>query len=238
MPPVRFFKITALVALLGAAALTAGCAVKRLQAGAELARKSEPLQASPLNPTHRLLIVGDSTAVGTGASSPQASVPGLIARDHPGWTIVNRAADGARFGDLTIQLSDSDRFDTVRVMCGGNDVIRLTDTERLRAEVLAVARRGHALAPRVILMPAGNVGDAPLFFPPLSWWMSSRARELHAMVREAASATGASYVNLYRDRDDDPFAQQPDRMNAADGLHPSDEGYVFWYEALKQQAGL
>lgn len=218
--------------------LSAGCAVTRLKTSAELAKRSEPLQAAPPNPLRRLLIVGDSTAVGTGASAPARSVAGLIARDHPDWSIANRARDGAMFADIVEQLAGAERYDLVIVMGGGNDVIRLTGRESLRTEVRAVADRARALAPDVILMPAGNVGNAPFFFAPWSWLMSARARTLHAVVREAAQATGSRYVNLYKEAADDPFAQQPDRLNAADGLHPSDDGYVLWYRELRDQGGL
>lgn len=218
--------------------LTAGCAVTRLKTSADLAKQSEPLQATPPNPARRLLIVGDSTAVGTGASAPARSVAGLIARDHPDWSIANRARDGARFADIVDQLAGSERFDLVIVMGGGNDVFRLTGRETLQTGVRAVAARAHALAPEVILMPAGNVGNAPFFFAPWSWLMSARARTLHAIVRDAAQATGARYVNLYKEAADDPFAQQPDRLNAADGLHPSDNGYLLWYRELQAQGGL
>ena len=41
----------------------------RLARTAALVRRSEPLQVAPPQPRKRLLIVGDSTGVGTGAST-------------------------------------------------------------------------------------------------------------------------------------------------------------------------
>lgn len=228
-----------LLGLAATALLSAGCAVSRLQASAELIRGSEPLQARPTQSRYRLLILGDSTAVGTGASSGRSSIAGLIAAEHPDWTIVNRGIDGAKFADLPGQLPPaSEHYDTVLIICGGNDVIRLTSEDVLRRSVREIAERSRSLAPRVILMPPGNVGSAPFFYAPLSWWMSSRARMLHRAVREAADATGAVYVNLYREPEGDPFVRDAQRMNAADGLHPSDAGYVLWHGTLKEQAGL
>jgi lysophospholipase L1-like esterase len=218
--------------------LNAGCAVSRLGVAKQLAERSLPFERDAAGATYRLLVIGDSTAVGTGASAPQASVAGLIAREHPTWTIVNRAADGARFADLPGQLPGGQTWDAVLILAGGNDVIRLTRPGPLDAAVREIAVRSRALAPRVVFMPPGNVGNAPFFLPPLSWWMAQRSKTLHRIVREAARATGTHYVNLYREREDDPFAQQPARMNAADGLHPSDEGYRLWYRALTVQAPL
>lgn len=230
------------VVVLAAATLfmlvSAGCAVSRIKVAADLAKASQPFEAAPSSPARRLLIVGDSTAVGTGASSPRTSVAGLIASDHPDWAIDNRARDGAKFAEIESQLDAGQRYDVVLVMAGGNDVIRLTGAGTLDRQVRAVAERARTIAPRVILMPSGNVGNAPFFFPPWSWWMSQRSRNLHAIVRHTAASTGAVYVNLYQERENDPFVQQPDVMNAKDGLHPSDAGYRVWYRALQEQAAL
>ena len=221
-----------------AVAATAGQVAWRIKQSADLARRSEPLQASPAGATARLLIVGDSTAVGTGASSSASSVAGLLARDHPGLRIVNRGSDGARFSDMARQLEGDERFDAVLVMGGGNDVIRLSAQAALAQDIATVAQRAAARAPLVVYLPPGNVGNAPFFMAPLSWLMAQRARTLHRLVRQAAADHGAIYVNLYKDKADDPFAQRPDELNAPDGLHPSDAGYRLWYDALNTQAAL
>ena len=219
-----------------AALLVSACGpAGRLARSAELARASEPLQQRPAQAALRLLVVGDSTGVGTGASAPQASLVGLIAAAHPRLWIENRSRDGARFADVATQLGGAERFDVVLVLAGGNDVIRLTGETRLRQEIEAVAAGASRLGGAVVMMPPGNVGNAPFFFPPLSWWMTARSQTLHDAVREVAMRHGAVYVNLYQSREDDPFAQRRD-LNAADGLHPSDAGYRLWHAQLQAQA--
>jgi lysophospholipase L1-like esterase len=233
----------AVLPLLGAAALgvllfSSGCAVWRISQSAELARQSEPYQQRPGAATLRLLVVGDSTAVGTGASAPASSLAGLLGAAQPRLWIENRGRDGARFADLPAQLNASgDGFDIVLVQAGGNDVIRLSDADSLRSSVDAVTRLAREKAPLVLLMPSGNVGNAPFFFAPVSWWMTSRSGDLHAMVREAAQRHGAVYVNLFKERDDDPFVKDK-ALNARDGLHPSDGGYRVWRDELMAQSPL
>ena len=56
-------------------------------------------------------------------------------------------------------------------------------------------------------------------------------------MREAATRHQAAYINLFKDKAKDPFAQQPE-LNAADGLHPSDAGYRVWFDELMTQAQL
>ncbi|UXH76034.1 SGNH/GDSL hydrolase family protein [Roseateles amylovorans] len=218
-----------------------GCAAWRVAQSAELARQSEPLQVRPPAPVLRLLVVGDSTAVGTGASTPQASLAGLLAARFPGLMIENRAKDGATFADVARQLAapapQGTSFDMVLVNAGGNDVIRLRNLDTVAQDIDRVAQLARQTAPFVVLMPAGNVGNAPFFFPPVSWWMTQRARRLHAAVAASAERHGAVYVRLFEERDNDPFAQQR-ALNASDGLHPSDAGYRVWLQQLMQQAGL
>lgn len=223
----------ALLFLASAAALAlSGCAAWRIGQSAELARQSEPWQQAPAGASKRLLIVGDSTAVGTGASQAANSLAGLIGREHPDWLVENRARDGAKFGDVVEQLGGSERFDIVLVQAGGNDVIRLRDLAALRADIDLVSQLALERSKFVLLMPAGNVGNAPFFFAPVSWWMTQRSRALHELVKESAARTGTTYVNLFHERSDDPFVKRRE-LNASDGLHPSDAGYEVWWLALR-----
>lgn len=233
-PNIRLLAWSAAAAVL---LLSAGCAVTRLHESVELARQSEPLQRPLAAPKARLLIVGDSTAVGTGASTPEHSVAGLLALAYPGLSIENRGRDGATFAEIPSQLETAGRFDAVLVLAGGNDVIRLRGFDTLPDHLARIATLARARADTVVLMPAGNVGNAPFFFPPVSWWMSSRSRHLHELVREAATQQGLAYVNLFKDRREDPFAQHKE-LNARDGLHPSDAGYQLWFKELLSQSPL
>lgn len=209
----------------------------RLVESAELVRLTSPLQQTPALPSLRLLIVGDSTAVGTGATEPHASVAGLLGRAFPRLEIVNRARNGAKFAAVLGQLEGHEDFDMVLVMAGGNDVVRLRGLEGLQGDVERVMHRARQRAELVVVMPAGNVGNAPFFFAPMSWLMTWRSRRLHTFVGEAAARHGALPVNLFREGTDDPFVQRPE-LNAADGLHPSDAGYRVWFDELMLQADL
>ena len=229
---------TALWLLAGTALLLAsGCTAWRIRQSVELARASEPWQQSPDAVTLRLLIVGDSTGVGTGATSPERSLAGLIGQAHPQLLIQNRAEDGAKFADVVRQLGAGGRFDIVLVQAGGNDVIRLRDLDAMRDDIDRVVSLARQRASLVILMPAGNVGNAPFFFAPVSWAMTRRSRAMHGFVQDAAARTGATYVNLFHERDDDPFVIDK-TLNARDGLHPSDAGYQVWLRELMAQSDL
>jgi lysophospholipase L1-like esterase len=138
---------------------------------------------------------------------------------------------------LMTQMEGKERVDMVLVMAGGNDVVRLRDLRALQTDVNRVLARAREHSTQVVFMPAGNVGNAPFFFPPVSWLMTWRSRQLHAIARESSSRHGATFVSLFRERADDPFVQQPG-LNARDGLHPSDAGYRVWFGELMAQAAL
>ncbi|MET1113532.1 MAG: GDSL-type esterase/lipase family protein [Comamonas sp.] len=225
--------------VVGAVVVTSGCTVWRLNEARALVERSEPLQRAPANAAQRLLIVGDSTGVGTGATTPQTSVAGLLAQAWPRLQIDNRASNGAKLADVRDQLENAnERYDVVLVLAGSNDVMRLRSQAAMQRDLESVAELARARSDHVLLMPGGNVGNAQFFFAPVSWYMSARSRSLHAMVRETAARHQAVYVNLYQERDQDPLARQPKLMRASDGLHPSDAGYRVWFDTLTEQAQL
>ena len=86
-------------------------------------------------------------------------------------------------------------------------------------------------------MPVGNVGNAPFFFPPVSWLMSARAERLHGFIQAAVQRHGTVYIDLFEPSERDPFVQQPG-LHARDGLHPSDAGYQGGFKKLMAQGDL
>ena len=232
------FRIAAWTAIAGSVLLT-GCMASRLSVSRNLADAARPYSAHPTDPQRTLLIVGDSTALGTGADSPQSSLAGWIGNAHPQWRIDNRAANGAKFVDVVQQLRDADSgYDLVMVVAGGNDVIQLTSMGKIRSGMTEAVALAHERGRRVVLMPCGNVGHAPFFLPPLTWWMDTRSKEMHAIAQSVASTGGARYIRLLQHKESDPFVQRSDEMNASDGLHPSSMGYRHWYTELVRQGGL
>jgi lysophospholipase L1-like esterase len=230
-----------LAAALAAVAFLGACAQAgvRFSRSVALAKASEPYQQQPAQPAVRVLIVGVSTAVGTGAADPRASIAGRIAQDHPAAAIVNLGEDGARLADVHDQIRRAGGgFDLVLVQAGGNDVIRFASAAQLEEGWLKVAHAAAAGGRRSIIMPAGNVGTAPFFFAPVSWAMTERARSAREIAARAAQGSGARFVDLFFEREEDPFLRDPKRFYAADFLHPSAAGYALWYEALERQGGL
>jgi lysophospholipase L1-like esterase len=188
----------------------------------------------------RVLLAGDSLALGVGARSPRSAFAGQIAAEFPGAMVDRVARVGARAADLGRQFDAAAhaRYDVVIVTIGGNDVIRLTPRARLRHQLGRGLARACAMANLVIATTSANVGGAPLFPWPLSALFDRRSRMLRAVMSEVCHAHGAVLVNFVFDRKDDPFRRESGRYYADDGVHPSDAAYALCYALLKRGAPL
>jgi lysophospholipase L1-like esterase len=228
------------VAVVSVTAYDAALIGRALLRGSELAARSEPFTARPEQPLGTLLIVGDSTGVGTGAADPAESVAGRIGTALPRLRIDNLAVNGALTRELPEQLRQAplQHYDAVLVQVGGNDILRFTPLAALRDATRETLRRAQGLAPCVVMMSTGDVGTAPAIPWPLSdvySWRSRRVRELFIAVSGEA---GVDYVNLYDPGQDNPFLREPERYYAADGLHPAGPGYGAWFDELRRGSRL
>jgi lysophospholipase L1-like esterase len=212
----------------------------RISQGRQIAAASRPFEFKNPDATHRILVAGDSTGVGTGAARPEESVAGRIAAEFPRVEIVNLSRNGAMLKDALAQLESvsASPFDIVLVQAGGNDVLNFTDLDELRDTTRRVLAKAGERGKTVLFMTTGNVGLAPAFFPPVSWIYTARTRKARAIFMEAAKASGAQYVDLFREKGNELFLDDPDRYYTPDYLHPGSEGYRIWYEELKKQTAI
>ena len=185
--------------------------------------------------TPALLVIGDSTGVGVGASRPEDSVAGLLATYLQAPRVDNYAESGARVADLPGQIAKADlgEYDTILVQIGGNDIIRLRPAHEA-AEGLAVLLKTLPKTERLVVMSAGNVGGStlfPFFIRPLH---TSLNKAYHTELERVVTDAGGIYVSLYEPPATDPFALDPEKYFAADGLHPSSAGYRVWFAKLLQ----
>ncbi len=181
-----------------------------------------------------LLVLGDSTAVGVGASKPEESVAGRLAA-HLGATYVeNRAASGAATEDLKVQMDHAARrtYDVILIQIGGNDIIMLRSAKK-SASALDLALMELPEAKQVYLMSAGNVGGATTFPLLVRVFHTWSTKAFHSWFTKVAKRRGITYVNLYEPRSRDLFISESGRYLSADGLHPSSEGYALWFEKLR-----
>ncbi|MBP7060839.1 MAG: hypothetical protein KBA91_02565 [Candidatus Moranbacteria bacterium] len=201
-----------------------------------LVRSSVPYTQVATPDTPKVLFVGDSTGVGVGATRPGDSVAGRLGAAYPEWNIENRSVSGRKTAEILPTLRDlaNEQYDTIVIQVGGNDIVYFSDLKQLEKDIASVLKEAKRVGGEVALLTSGNVGNAPLLPRPLAFLWEQRTLSVRGLFMEAARQAGVTYVDLYRDDENDPFKLEPLRYHAVDLFHPSSDGYALWYESLKK----
>lgn len=175
-----------------------------------------------------LAVIGDSTALGIGASAPDRGYIGLLQRslsdrDGQPWRVVNLAQSGARVADgldrqlpILEDLQQSGQRAAHVVCCiGTNDVVWSTDTVRVRD--------------RLRTLIDGLPGDSVVG---LVAGGSPRARLVNRAARAAAADAGCGLVDPWRE----PGPPAGERL-AEDRFHPNDLGYSLMARPFARHLG-
>jgi len=225
----------------GAAALVWGGVMSaRLWRVRALMRAAKPFSQRPPQSNERVVIAGDSTAVGAGSSHPRLSIAGRIGMALSKAEVMNVARSGARLAHVRHQLEGLEParpVSLVIVLCGGEDVIRGASRRRVRSAIDGIVARVRELGGRLILVPPGIVGRAPIWLPPLSSYYTWRARRVNRAIFDAARQhADVEVIDLAPARSANRLQRNRERDYASDGLHPSDVGYGAWFERIVQQS--
>lgn len=184
--------------------------------------------------TLSLLVLGDSTGVGVGARTPEESLAGLAATAVGATAVDNFSITGARVRDLAKEVQEirREKYNYILVGIGGNDVTHFGDPDESAAH-LKVILEGLPKHDRLVVYMAGNLGATQLFPSFLNGRYTRLTQAFHKAFNAAVNDAGGIYVNLYRDAAVDEFIKDPKRYFAADGFHPSSDGYALWFESIR-----
>lgn len=209
-----------------------------IRIGEGLAAEAAPraYEQHPENPSMRILNIGDSSVVGTGAEDPKLSVAGRLGADFPSADITNLGVNGTKTGELIerFQGIQDQRFDLIVIHTGGNDIVRFIPYEELERDLPQVLDLANNIGNEVVLLHGGNVGTSTLFPAPTRWIFTKRTAAVRDIWIQMSEEKGVHYVDLFRRGKDDPFWADPQKYYAADGFHPSDHGYGDWYAHIKE----
>lgn len=200
-----------------------------------LIENAKPYEQQTSSSSKRILIAGDSTGVGVGASDPSTSVAGRIGSQFADSNIINISVSGAKLADLEKKLEtvNGNSFTFVLLQIGANDITGRTSYEEIRSTLSRVLAQADLLSSKVVVMTAGNVGLSPAFKWPLSSYIEHRTRVVRKIfIEEIAKHPNASYIDLFKERKDEPFNTDIPRYYAPDLFHPSGDGYGVWFEKL------
>jgi len=189
-----------------------------------------------------VLILGDSTGVGVGATRPEESVAGLFAADYPDADIVNVAVSGTRVADAITQARRCAKaglcFDLALLHVGGIDVVADTPLRRLADDCDILMRELGQLAARTAWLGPPDLGLAPLFPRPYAWVLAVRSRAAAKVFSAAAARHNVLFVDFSAPAHVAYFRKRRRAHFAADGFHPNSASYKYGYAVARQMLGL
>jgi len=201
----------------------------------ELVAKSMRYEQAPANGSPRIMVIGDSTGVGTGVNDPTLSIAGRFGSEFPNALIRNESVNGWKVADALKHFPEvpAESFDVILLQIGANDIIRGTDIDEFSQSLNTLFQKSTTAATHVFALHSGNIGLAPLFPWPVSRIMRARTLRYREEYRRIAAANGVTYINLYQEAATDPF-EGKSGFYAEDLLHLTGQGYGEWYKTIRQ----
>lgn len=201
-------------------------------AGTVRAAVATDIATAPARPV-RMTVVGDSLALGIGASDSSRGFAFDLFRRvlaaHPGSEVTNLAIGGATTADvLRLELGRiaATRPDILLIEAGANDLVRHRSARAFatdEARLVAGARRAVPHA-RIVLFNVPDISVSPIFEAAAKPGLRRLARAYDAALAAIARRAHAPIVDLFA------FSQaakaDPARYFSADEFHPSDAGHA------------
>lgn len=234
----KFIVITLLIGVVGYVTVVLAQMTQRIQIGMELTNSAVAYSRVKPDSSVRMLVLGDSTALGVGVSGSKYSIAGRFGEEFPEMAIGNISESGMRLADLAEQivLLDMGRhYEVLLIQIGGNDILRFTNRKDLRQDLREILQFSETVADSVFILHSGNMGLAPFFPWPAGPVLTDRTRVVRQIfLEEARQYAGVYYVDLFTEVEEDPFAEDYEKYYAEDLLHLSDEGYGVWYKKIRE----
>jgi lysophospholipase L1-like esterase len=199
-----------------------------------LSHKSKKWHTEEEKP-RKILIIGDSTAVGTGASRAEDTIAGRLAHDFPNHQIVNLGKNGGLIRDLSEQIErvKNMKFELIIISAGGNDVWHLSRKKTIATHLSHTLTIANEISnKRVFFLIYNNIGDAPLFPGILRNFLRKRCVSIQSYIEMLCLENETNVIPLFNNKENNPFLKTPITLFAEDGIHPSSEGYNVWYNRM------
>ncbi len=193
----------------------------------------------PLPSETKILLAGDSVIFGVGSTKPETSIAGLFGRDWPASSITNIGVSGAKTDGLVQQLNSvqGKKYSVVVIIIGANDVVHFANLTKSLQQFDQALMLAREVSSQVVVMPEGNMGNAPIFPRWASLLLTPRSRKFRAGAMPIVQRYGAAYVDVFYERKDDAWRKRPAYYYAGDYFHPADPGCLDWYHAIREGMG-
>ncbi|HEX5595846.1 MAG TPA: SGNH/GDSL hydrolase family protein [Micromonosporaceae bacterium] len=194
-------------------------------------------------PALRLVLLGDSSALGVGVDRVDETVGGQLARLLSGGTVSagtarqvhlsSVAVVGSRSSDLATQVARAllgQRPDVAVILVGVHDATDLRRPGEAAVHLGSAVRRLRQAGVAVVVGTCPDLGAVRAIAPPLrqiAGWLGRRTARAQA---QAVRAAGGVAVDLAAETG--PVFRADEGAFSYDGYHPSADGYRVWAHAL------
>ncbi|GGK14731.1 hypothetical protein GCM10010124_04160 [Pilimelia terevasa] len=253
----RTVAVTMIAGTVGGAALLGAEAVlarTRRYAQPELGLTLRAQLGGPAAPPLRLVLLGDSTALGVGvdrvadtiggqlaqllaAGDPTAggacAAPGVPTLPPRRVLLSSVGVSGSRSTDLATQVARAllgERPDVAVILVGANDVTGLRRRGESATYLGAAVRRLTDAGVRVVVGTCPDLGAARAVAPPLRQVIGWQGRRLARAQAGAVRKAGGTPVDLAALTG--PVFRADAGTLCRDGYHPSADGYRVWAHAM------
>jgi lysophospholipase L1-like esterase len=185
----------------------------------------------------RLLVIGESTVAGLGARTHEHALAGRFALSlsrHIGrsvaWHVVGlNGVTARRTIDELLPQVPGERFDYILLGIGGNDVMKLSSPVRWRRDMLELLAKLRDQNPDGVIF----ISNCPMIIA-----SPALPQPIKGILWELSKMHNANIIEFTRDLERVYYYPQPANIRAegffADGIHPSEQGYSDWAEAMME----
>jgi len=193
-------------------------------------------------PSLRLVMLGDSAALGVGVDRVADTVGGQLAEllataagGQPGRRVdlSSVGVSGSRSSDLATQVARAllgSRPDVAVILVGANDVVGLRSPAEAATYLGAAVRRLRDAGVEVVVGTCPDLGAARAIAPPLRQLVAWFGRRVARAQVRAVHAAGGAVVDLAAETG--PVFRADPATLCEDRYHPSADGYRVWAYAL------
>jgi len=213
--------------------------IRAVYASKQVIADAKPFTQFNAEAKFHMLIVGDSTAFGTGAKKSKDSIAGRFAKDYPDSEIINLSENGLKTRGLREKLEkhlQKKTYDYIHIQIGANDIISFTKYGDLEQDLVAVLDLATQKSDYVTILTVADMGESKLFKFPLSKIITERTLVVRDIFKETAKEyKKVNYVDLYANQEmRKMFNENPEKYYAADMFHPNGRAYGEWYDAITE----
>ena len=200
----------------------------------KIAKQSLPFNRDCAN-TSTIGIVGDSTALGVGASIPEKSLAGLLGNIYPKSTVINISANGFYLNQIADALERQDNFDLLVICGGGIDIIYLKNINQVREDIQRLFSIADTKSNKIIFITPLNLGLSSAFPWIVKKFYLRRSKRVGKIIKDEAQKFPKIFVSNNLEIDSQNLIPPWKEISSPDRIHPNDDGYRWVFERIKSK---